>query len=176
MRRATRIKQMKTVSKFSLVLILAGLTAAGINGFSQSKSTSPPAAANHRLDKLAGAWSVETTAEIQQITFPGLFTFHADGCVLGSQLPIGTAFETPGHGNWIATSPEGAAYTFVGLFADENGSLVAKAKAVGTLRYDPRTDTWSGPFKIHVYDPDGNEFFTDSGMISATRIAVETLD
>ena len=167
---------MKTASKFSLVLILAGLTAAGINSLSQTTPSTPPAAANHRLDKLAGAWSVEVTAELQQITFPGLFTFHADGCVLGSQLPTGTAFETPGHGNWIATSPKEAAYTFVGLFADGTGSLVAKAKVVGTLQYDPRTDTWRGPFRIHVFGPDGAEFFTDSGMASATRIAVEMLD
>jgi hypothetical protein len=166
---------MKTVSKFSLVLILAGLTAAGISNIGQATQTSLPAAANHRLEQLAGGWSVEATAELQQITFPGLFTFNADGCVLGSQLPTG-AFETPGYGNWIATRPNQAAYTFVALVSNPDGSLFAKTKVIGTLHYDLRADTWRGPYKIHVFDADGNEFFTDSGMISATRIDVEMLD
>jgi hypothetical protein len=175
MRRATRTKQMKTVSKFSLVLILAGLTVAGISSLSQATPTPPSAAANHRLDKLAGGWSVEATTELQQITFPGLITFSADGSVLSSQLPTGMP-ETPGYGNWIATRPNEAAYTFVALFSNPDGSLAAKAKVVGNLHYNPRADTWRGPWKIHVFDADGNEFYTDSGMNNATRIAVEMLD
>ena len=112
---------------------------------------------------------------LQQISFPGLITFNADGCVLSSQLPTGL-FETPGYGNWIATSPNQAAYTFVALFSNPDGTLNAKAKVIGKLQYDPRADTWSGSYKIHSVFADGKESFTDSGMISATRIAVETLD
>ena len=75
---------------FSLALILAGLTAAGISGFSQAKWTNPPAGANHRLDKLAGAWSLEATD--QQGTFAGLLTFNADGTASGiyDELPTYT--------------------------------------------------------------------------------------
>jgi hypothetical protein len=118
---------------------------------------------------------VEATAEGQHITFPALMTFSADGGVLTSQLPTGMP-ETPGYGNWIATRPNQAAYTFVALFSNPDGSLSAKAKVVGKVQYNPRADTWSGPWKIHVFDADGNEFFTDSGMNNATRIAVEMLD
>ena len=176
MRRATSTKQMKTVLKFSLVLILAGLTAAGISSLSQATPTPPSAAANHRLDKLAGGWSVEATTGLQQITFPGLITFSADGSVLSSQQPIGSSFETPGYGNWITTGHNEAAYTFVALFSNPDGSLAAKAKVVGKVQYNPRADTWSGPWKMQVFDADGKEFFGDSGMINATRIDVEMLD
>ena len=50
------------------------------------------------------------------------------------------------------------------------------AKVVGTVRCDLRTDTCRGPFTLHVFDADGNEFWTDRGMVNATRIAVERLD
>jgi hypothetical protein len=161
---------MNTASKLSLVLIVAGLMAAGISSLSQAT----PTAVNHRLDKLAGAWSVEATPG-QSAPFPGLFTFHADGSLLNNQLPA-SAFETPGYGNWIATSPTQAAYTFLGLFSNEDGSLFARAKVVGKLQYDPRADTWSGSFSLHAFDADGTEFWTDTGTMTATRIEVEILD
>jgi hypothetical protein len=47
---------------------------------------------------------------------------------------------------------------------------------VGRLEFDARADNWSGPFKIQVFDPDGNEIFADRGAFTGTRIAVETLD
>src|SRR5262245_34400782 len=46
----------------------------------------------NRLHKLVGAWSVETTVEIAQITFPALLTFTSDGIVLGDEP--GAPFET----------------------------------------------------------------------------------
>jgi hypothetical protein len=174
MRRATRIKQMKTVSKFYLVLILAGLTAAGISGFSQSKSTSPPAAANHRLDRLAGAWFGPATGGGQ--SFPGLITFNVDGSVLGSAAPMGFIAETPAHGNWVCTGLNQAAYTFVALFSNLDGSFAGTSKTVGKLQYDPRADTWSGPFEFHAFGPSGDEVVSYPGMINATRIAVEMQD
>jgi hypothetical protein len=174
MRRATSTKQMKTVSKFSLALILAGLTAAGISGFSQPKSTSPPAAANHRLDKLAGAWFASATGGGQ--SFPGLITFNTDGSLLGSAAPMGFLAETPAHGNWVCTGPNRAAFTFVALYSNLDGSFAGTTKTVGKLRYDPRADTWSGTFQFHAFGPSGDEVMSYPGMIDATRIAVEMLD
>ena len=52
----------------------------------------------------------------------------------------------------------------------------ATYKIVGKLEYEARTDNWRGPFKIQVFDPDGNEIFADRGTSTGTRIAVETLD
>ena len=129
----------------------------------------------NRLQKLAGAWSVEVTVEIQQITFPGLLTFTSDGIVLGDEP--GAPFETTAHGNWIATGPREAAFTFVALVGGgPGGNVSATAKIVGKLEFDARTDNWRGPFKIQVFDPDGNELFADRGTFRGTRIAVETLD
>ncbi|MCX6929472.1 MAG: hypothetical protein NT154_40595 [Verrucomicrobia bacterium] len=168
---------MKTATKFSLVLILAGLTAAGINSFSQATPRTPPAAANHRLDRLAGAWFAGAAGGGQ--SFVGLITFSVDGIVHASATPMGAVapYETPAYGNWVATGPNQAAYTFVSLFANPDGSLSATTKTVGKLQYDPSTDTWGGAFQFYVFDADGNEFMSYPGMISdATRIAVERLD
>ena len=49
-------------------------------------------------------------------------------------------------------------------------------KVVGTLEYDARADTWSGPFKIQMFDADGHEIFVDHGTFTGTRIPIETLD
>lgn len=173
---------MKTVSKFSLVLILAGLTAVGISSLSQANPTSPPASVNHRLDNLAGGWIVEATPETQP-PFEGLITFNADGGLLSSAQPMGIDFmgrplyETPGYGNWIATRPNQAAFTFVALYTDASGMSAGKGKVVGKLQYDPRTDTWSGPFRFEVRDASGTVLYFESrGTINAARIAVETLD
>jgi hypothetical protein len=169
---------MKTASKFSLVLVLAGLTAAGISNIGQATQTSLPAAENHRLDRLAGAWSATGTIQGQP-SFPGLITFSVDGSVQASATPMGAVapYETPAYGNWVATGHNQAAYTFVALFANPDGSLSATTKTVGKLRYDSRADTWSGPFKFFVLDPEGNEIVSYPGMIiDAKRIAVETLD
>jgi hypothetical protein len=167
---------MKTASKLSLVLILASLTAVGISSLGQATPKSPPAVANHRLDKLAGAWSAPGTVQGQP-SFPGLCTFSSDGSVLASAAPMGVLMETPAYGNWVCTGPNQAAYTFVALFSDSDGKLAATTKTVGKLRYDSRADTWNGPFKFFVIDPEGNEVVSYPGMvIDAKRIAVETLD
>ena len=166
---------MKTASKLSLVLILASLTAVGISSLSQATPTSLPAAANHRLDRLAGAWFGPGTGGGQ--SFPGLITFSVDGSVLASAQPLGFLAETPAHGKWVCTGPNQAAYTFVALFSNLDGSFAGTSKTVGKLQYDPPTDTWGGTFQFYVFDADGNEFMGYSGIISdATRIAVEILD
>jgi hypothetical protein len=59
----------------------------------------------------------------------------------------------------------------------ELGPVVSsELKVVGKLEYDPRTDTWTGPFKIQLFDADGTELLVDRGTFSGRRIAVETLD
>jgi len=166
---------MKTASKLCLVLILASLTAVGISSLSQATPTSLPAAANHRLDRLAGAWFGPGTGGGQ--SFPGLITFSVDGSVLASAQPLGFLAETPAHGKWVCTGPNQAAYTFVALFSNPDGSSAGTSKTVGRLQYNPRADTWSGPFEFYAFDPLGNEIISYPGdIIDATRIAVEMLD
>jgi hypothetical protein len=157
----------------SLIITLALFSLAAGNDNNQGRGNHH--ASGNSLHRLAGAWSVEVTVEIQQLSFPGLLTFTSDGIVLAEEPP--SPFETTGHGNWVATGPREAAFTFLALFGGgPGGNVSATGKVVGKLEYDPRADNWSGPFKIQVFDPDGNEIFADRGTFSGTRIAVETLD
>jgi len=158
----------------SLALI-ATVVIVSLAAFVGSQSGQAQVGENNRLQKLAGAWSVEATVEIQQLSFPGLITFTSDGIVLADEPP--SPFETTGHGNWVATGPREAAFTFLALVGGgPGGNVSATYKVVGKLQYDARADNWRGPFKIQVFDPDGNEIFFDRGTFSGTRIAVETLD
>ena len=106
--------------------------------------------------------------------FPKLITFTSDGIVLGDEVPMPA--ETTAHGNWVATGPREAAYTFHALVGDAEGNLSMKLKIVGKLEFDARADKWSGPFKIQIFDAAGTELAAYRGMMNATRIAVETLD
>ena len=129
----------------------------------------------NRLQKLVGAWNVEVNLELFQVKFPALLTFTSDGIVLGDEPP--SPFETTAHGNWVATSPREAAFTFLALIGGgPDGQLSETLKIVGKLEYDSRADTWSGPFRIQGFDSDGNEIFGYPGTFTGTRIAVETLD
>jgi len=85
-------------------------------------------------------------------------------------------FESSGHGNWIRKDHGEVAYTFVALFGSQEGKNTGKLKVVGTLRSDASKDSWSGPFKIDVFDASGQVIFTDQGTFSLTRIAVESID
>lgn len=134
---------------------------------------SPSLQANQRLAKLVGSWQVETTVVQQAVTFPALLTFTSDGIVIADEPP--SPFETSGHGNWIATGPDTANFTFLALIGSADGPLSATIKVVGSLHYKASTDTWAGPFMIQVVDAKGDEILADRGTFNATRIAVEPL-
>jgi hypothetical protein len=130
--------------------------------------------ANSRSEKLLGSWNVVVTTEVQGSTFPALLTFSSDGGMIADETP--SPLETSGHGNWVNSGRNEAAYTFVALIGNPDGTLSTKLKVVGTLQYDASNDSWSGPFKIDVFDAGGQVIFTDHGTFSLTRIAVEPLD
>lgn len=127
---------------------------------------------NQRLSKLVGSWQVETMVVQQAATFPALLTFTSDGIVIADEPP--SPFETSGHGNWVATGPDTADFTFLALIGSAEGPLSAMLKVVGSLTYDSVTDTWQGPFTIQVVDAAGAEILTDEGAFTGARIAVES--
>jgi hypothetical protein len=129
---------------------------------------------DNRQEKLLGSWNVKVTTVAQGTTFPALLTFTVDGSVIADEPP--SPFETSGHGNWVKRGHDQVAYTFVSLIGSAEGTLSAKYKVVGRLKFDARKDEWRGPFKIDVIDPEGNVIFTDRGTFSLKRIAVESLD
>ena len=124
------------------------------------------------LAKLVGSWNVEI-APSGQGAAPGLMTFTSDGIVLGDEPPM--PFETTAHGNWTATGSREAAYTFVALIGNAEDKPASRLKLVGALTYDAQADTWSGPFKLNVFDAAGQSTLAVDGTLSGTRIAVERL-
>ena len=159
---------MNTKSK-SVVLLIAviGTLLFAVRALTQPAEVSP------NQEKLLGSWDLQITAVGQGVVVPGLLTFGAEGNVIADEAAAPT--ETSAHGNWISTDDGGAAYTFVGLFSGEDGTHAGKFKVVGTLQYDADTDTWHGPFKIDVFDPDDQAIVSDHGTFDLTRIMVESM-
>jgi len=124
------------------------------------------------LAKLIGSWEVEI-ATSEHGTGRGLMSFTGDGIVLADEEPL--PFETAAHGNWMATGPLEAAYTFVGLIGNAEGKPGSRLKLVGALTYDAGADRWRGPFQIEGVDAGGQRFLAEHGTLSGTRIAVERL-
>jgi hypothetical protein len=115
-----------------------------------------------------GSWNLIITVVNQNATFPGLLSFFSDGNVIADETP--SPLETSGHGNWVSTGKNAAAYTFVALIGNIEPNQWLKLTVSGTLTYDPEADQWNGPFTIVAVDQDGNEAFSDTGAMSGTRI------
>jgi hypothetical protein len=159
-------------NKGKLVIFVLGLISILlIAAFTIAPTTQ--AGPDNRSDKLHGSWNVVVTTEIQGATFPALLTFTSDGSLIADEPP--SPFETSGHGNWVSTGPGQVAYTFVTLVGSAEGPLSAKYKVVGTLNLGSDKESWSGPFKIDILDPNGQVIFADRGTFSLTRIAIEPL-
>ena len=122
--------------------------------------------------RLTGSWNVEIVTSAHG-SGPGLMSFTSDGIVLGDEPPM--PFETTAHGNWIATGPLEAAYTFVALIGNAEGTPPSKIKCNGTVTYDAKADSWRGPFQIEIVDASGQRTFEEHGTVSGMRIAVERL-
>jgi hypothetical protein len=129
-------------------------------------------AKDNQAEKLLGSWNADITTPSQG-TFPALFTFSGDGSVITAESPL--PFESSGHGNWNSKTPGEVAYTFMALFGSEEGKNTGKLKVAGTLNLNADNTSWSGPFKIDVFDATGQVIFSDNGMLNLTRITVESI-
>lgn len=163
---------MRNQWSFGRVLVLLLCLTLSVAACVQPLAVAPPSLqANQRLAKLVGSWQVETTVVQLAVTFPALFTFTSDGILITDEPP--TPFETSGHGNWVATGPATADFTFLALIGSAEGALSATLKVVGSLQYEGSNDTWAGPFTIQVTDATGTEILADQGTFKGTRIAIE---
>lgn len=116
-----------------------------------------------------GSWDVVITVVKQNATLPGFVSFFEDGNMLTDENP--SPFETSGHGSWVSTGKNNAAYTFSFLIGSADQSQWIKGTLHGKVVYDPKTDTWNGPFTIHMEDQNGGLVLDDTGTLSGTRIA-----
>ena len=129
------------------------------------------ATADDGIHRLPGAWHAVTTPNGFG-AFPALFVFTSDGAVIGSESP--GPFESPVYGSWVRRGRD-VAFTFVALFGGPLGAgqNTGSAKVVGMLRFDAHRDTWSGPFRIQVFNAAGTRIFLNEGTVDFTRFEVE---
>jgi hypothetical protein len=150
-----------------LIIVIALITALLFAAFASAQTSSSDA------ENLLGSWDTTVKTVIQDSTFSALLTFDAGGAVLADEP--GALGETTGHGNWEMTGEGQVALTFISLFSD--GTVyTGKLKVVAALEWDDSAHTWSGDFKIDVFDPDNAVIAGDTGTFTLTRIEVESLD
>jgi len=158
---------MKTKSTLRTIL-LAGLVVLLVAGFYLVFSWQK---AEAKSKDWVGSWKTQITVVIQNATFPGLITFFSDGNMITDETP--SPLETSGHGNWVSTGKNRGAYTVVVLVGNADPSQWIQYTLNGQVNYNPKADTWSGPFTIHIEDQDGNVIFDDTGTMDSTRITAE---
>jgi hypothetical protein len=159
--------KMNTKSTLKTIL-LSGLVMLVVAGFYLVFSWQEASA---KSKDWVGSWNTQITVVAQNATFPGFITFFGDGNVLADEAP--SPLETSGHGNWVSTGKNSGAYTFVVLVGNADPSQWLQYTVSGQVNYDPKADTWSGPFTIHIVDQDGTLIFDDTGTMDSTRITAE---
>jgi hypothetical protein len=118
-----------------------------------------------------GSWNTEVTIASLRRSYPALVTFTSDGSVIADDAS--SPVEATGHGSWIKTGPNAGAFTYVFLIGSTEPGQWIKGKVSGALKYNARTDKWSGQFKVALVDQDGQVVHSDSGTMRGTRITVE---
>jgi hypothetical protein len=159
-------KVMKTNRILWAILGVVLIASAGIAAF----LALPRSAVGAKSNDWVGSWNVQITVVNANATFPGLLTFFTDGNVSADETPV--PFETSGHGNWVRTGPDSAAFTFTYLIGSEAPDQWITGTVSGEVKYDPKTDHWNGPFTIALVDQSGSEVFADTGTMIGTRITV----
>lgn len=155
--------------KISIVLIILAMTA--VTAFSQVRKapewTSP-----------TGSWQgVVTNTGGGPPPFRVLMNFTADGGFTGS----GDGDNSVGsvqYGVWERIGDANSriyAVTFRQLFYNADASSAGSARMQQTVILNEAGDTWTGPFVVRIYAPDGTLVFTGTGTATATRIQSEPL-
>lgn len=128
----------------------------------------------------AGAWRV--TFDTPTGPSQSLLTVMADGVVLFSGRPVSPAadgfpviFSSAAHGAWQLAGPNAAAFTWVGLVTDGEGTLLAVVTDSVEATLDATGNAWSGSYSATVNDPDGNELYVGGATVQAERITVQPL-
>jgi hypothetical protein len=138
------------------------------------------------LDKkqaIAGSWigDVTITAPPELAgTFKALLSFTEDGRVFATaQGDVVEPAQSPGMGAWERQTGRVFALSFKTLFyeiqGDAAGSLIGVATIRSTSTVSETGDTFSGPFKFALADPQGGVLLETNGTWQFTRIKVEPL-
>ena len=155
--------------KFFIALIITAMTA--LTAFAQTNN--PPA-----WTSPAGSWEgVVTNVGGGPPPFRVLMNFTSDGGFTGSG-DGDNSVGSPQYGVWERVGDKNSrtyAVTFRQLFYNPDSSSAGSARMQQTVILNDAGDTWSGPFVVKIYAPDGTLVFTGTGTATATRIVSEPL-
>jgi hypothetical protein len=123
-----------------------------------------------------GSWLITFFEEDGPPTL-ALATFGADGTVVTAEHPVvtppiahGPIFTSSGHGSWLATGPDTAAVSYVGLASYGEGVLFGTATARSSLTLGGDRQTFDGEVVWTIADPAGNVLATYPGAFQGKRI------
>lgn len=109
--------------------------------------------------------------------FRVLMNFTSDGGFTGSG-DGDNSVGSPQYGVWQRVGDKNSrtyAVTFRQLFYNPDSSSAGSARMQQTVILNDAGDSWSGPFVVRIYAPDGTLVFTGNGTATATRIVSEPL-
>lgn len=121
--------------------------------------------------ELEGSWEV-TVMPNGGNPIVDLATFSSGGGIVNSDPDPSLS---TGHGTWLKTGSHRYAITFVHLLRDPQGNLLGTVKVRAEVTLDQQTDTFSGPFRTHVF-VGGTLVQSICGIVEAKRISVEPVE
>ena len=155
--------------KIFIALMIAAMTT--LTALAQTNN--PPA-----WTSPTGSWQgVVTNAGGGPPPFRVLMNFTSDGGFTGSGDGDNTV-GSPQYGVWERVGDKNSrtyAVTFRQLFYNPDSSSAGSARMQQTVILNESGDSWSGPFVVRIYAPDGTLVFTGTGTATATRIVSEPL-
>jgi hypothetical protein len=134
-----------------------------------------------------GSWRITVTPDALatgETLGPALATFGADGTMTSAGSPVIIApppspfpllIASAGHGTWEGTGEHSAAFTFLGLLAEQGGTAHAVVTISGIGELDASGDTFAGEYSAKTVGQTGRTFAEGHGALSGTRIAVEPM-
>ena len=161
---------------FSRKLFIAFIITAMTTITAIAQSSNPPA-----WTSPTGSWEgVVTTIGPGPAPFRVLMNFTADGGFTGSGDGDAAASPSgsPQFGVWQRIGDKNSrtyAVTFRQIFYNPDSSSAGSARMQQTVILNESGDTWTGPFVVRIYAPDGTLLFTSSGTATATRIVSDPL-
>jgi hypothetical protein len=132
---------------------------------------------------LVGSWLLTVTVPDNPPpfdSFSGLWALTGDGILIASAqgdiTPTPFPSSTSQYGAWASLGGRQFGATFASILYDvQTGDNMGMFKLSQSITLNDAGDEWSGPFKLSVYDPDGNVVAVVNGTAKAKRIVVEPL-
>jgi hypothetical protein len=107
------------------------------------------------------------------LTGDGILVASAQGDITPTPFPAATS----AYGAWAQRGGRQFAASFISVLYDvQSGENMGSFKLRQTITLNDSGDEWNGPFKLNVFDPDGNVVAVVNGTAHAKRITVEPLD